>query len=219
MSAGDDVHLERRPRAVVLLELLGRDPVGGGALLAPGRVPDPRAFEHRVGVDRVDADPVAAELLGEAAREVQLRGLRRRVGRGVLARRERVLRADEDDAAAAALRPQRADRLAGDEEVAARRGCRGCGPRARASSPRSARSRRCPRSRRRRRRRRTPTAAANAAATEASSMTSPPTAAPASPSSPRRASRPSPSMSRDDARARGGERARDRAADPAGARR
>ena len=52
----EDVHAERRALAVVLLELVGLDAVGGGALLAPGRAPDPRALQDRVGVDGVDAD-------------------------------------------------------------------------------------------------------------------------------------------------------------------
>src|SRR5438067_7827767 len=45
----EDVHLQRRARAVVLLQLVRRDPVGACALLAPRRAPDPRALEHRVG--------------------------------------------------------------------------------------------------------------------------------------------------------------------------
>ena len=60
----------------------------------------PRALQDRVGVDGVDADAGGAALLGEAAREVQLGRLGRRVGGGVLARHERVLGGDEDDGAA-----------------------------------------------------------------------------------------------------------------------
>ena len=63
--------------------------------------------------------PCAAELLGQAARQVQLGRLRGRIGRGALPGRERVLRADEDDAAACALLDQQPRALAGDEEVAA----------------------------------------------------------------------------------------------------
>ena len=50
--------------------------------------------------------PARAALLGQAAGEVQLGGLRRRVGRRVLARHERVLGGDEDDRAAAVLLPE-----------------------------------------------------------------------------------------------------------------
>ena len=46
--------------AVVLLELVGLDAVRGRALLAPARVPDPRALQHGVGVDGVDSDAVRA---------------------------------------------------------------------------------------------------------------------------------------------------------------
>ena len=61
-----------------------------------------------------------AQLLGQAAGEVQLGGLGRRVGGRSLAGGERVLRADEDDAAAGALLDQHPCRLPGDEEIAAR---------------------------------------------------------------------------------------------------
>ena len=118
MSPGRMFDAERGPVAVVLLERVGLDPVRGGALLAPRRVPDPRALEDRVRVDRVDADPVGAALLRQAAREVQLGRLRRRVGRRVLAGDERVLGGDEDDAAAAPLALEHRERLARDEEVA-----------------------------------------------------------------------------------------------------
>src|SRR5207244_5880296 len=68
----------------------------------------------------VDADAVLAALLGQAAGEVEGSGLRRRVGGGVRARYERVLRADEDDRAAPSLLKQDAECLARGEEVAAR---------------------------------------------------------------------------------------------------
>ena len=63
--------------------------------------------------------PADAALLGEAAREVQLGRLGRRVGGRVLAGDERVLGGDEDDRAAACpgARSTR-ERLARDEEVA-----------------------------------------------------------------------------------------------------
>src|SRR3712207_8388438 len=49
--AGQDVHLERVEPAVVLLQLVRLDAVGGRGLPAPRRVraPDPRAREHRGG--------------------------------------------------------------------------------------------------------------------------------------------------------------------------
>src|SRR5262245_55651116 len=53
---GDDVHLQRRPGAIVILELLGLEAVRARALLAPGRIPDAGALEDGVGVDGVDAD-------------------------------------------------------------------------------------------------------------------------------------------------------------------
>src|SRR5262249_56535596 len=77
------------------------------------------ALDHGVGVDGVDADPVRAALLGEAAPEVERGRLRRRVRGRVRAADERVLRADEHDRAAGALSEQDAERLAGGEEVAA----------------------------------------------------------------------------------------------------
>src|SRR3954468_17920505 len=98
-----DAHLERVALAVVLVELLGIDVVGRRALLAPRRAPDLRPLQHGVGIDGVDADPVRAALLREAAGEVQLGGLGGGVGRGVLAGDERVLGGDEDDRAAGAL--------------------------------------------------------------------------------------------------------------------
>ena len=118
MSSGKMLTPQRRALAVVLLELVGLDPVGRRALLAPGRVPDARALQDRVGVDRVDADAARAALLGEAAREVQLGRLGGGVGGGVLAGDERVLGGDEDDRAAAALPLEHPERLARDEEVA-----------------------------------------------------------------------------------------------------
>ena len=113
--------------------------------------------------------PVGAALLGQAAREVQLGRLGRRVGGRVLAGHERVLGGDEHDRAAAALR------RAGPGTPRARRGSsrcrgsRGCAPTRPASSPRSARSTRRRRSRRRCRRRRTPSTAASNASRTASS--------------------------------------------------
>ena len=150
---GQDVDAERRAVAVVLLELVGLDAVGRGALLAPRRVPDPRALQHRVRVDRVDADAVAAALLGQAAREVQLGGLGRRVRRGVLAGDERVLGGDEDDEPPRPWRSTR-ERLARDQEVAGDEDRVVALATRRASSPRSARSTRRRRWRRRCRRRR-----------------------------------------------------------------
>ena len=60
-----DVDAERRALAVVLLQLVGLDPVGVGALVTPAGVPDPRALKDRVGVDGVDADPRGPALLGQ----------------------------------------------------------------------------------------------------------------------------------------------------------
>ena len=71
------------------------------------------------GIDRVDADPVRAAFLGEAAPEVQGRRFRRGVRGGIRPCDERVLRADEDDRAATALLDQNAERLPCGQEVAA----------------------------------------------------------------------------------------------------
>ena len=113
-----DDDLQRVALAVVLVELLGVEVVGRGALLAPGGAPDLRALQDGVRVDGVDADAVAAALLGQAAREVQLGGLGGGVRGGVLARHERVLGGDEDDRAADVLPLEHPERLARDEEVA-----------------------------------------------------------------------------------------------------
>jgi hypothetical protein len=48
---GIDVDSKGRALAIVLLKVLGGDPVGLGALLAPGRAPDPRPLENSVWVD------------------------------------------------------------------------------------------------------------------------------------------------------------------------
>ena len=103
----------------MLLELVRGDPVGACALLAPRGVPDPRALEHGVRVDGVDTDAVGAELLCQAAREVERRRLRSGVRGRVLPRSEGILRPDEDDAPAHALGAQDTCRLACDQEVAA----------------------------------------------------------------------------------------------------
>ena len=116
--AGVDRDLQRVALAVVLVELLGLEVVRRRALLAPRRAPDLRALQDGVRVDGVDPDAVAAALLGQAAREVQLGGLRGRVRGGVLARHERVLGGDEDDRAAAVLRLEDPEGLARDQEVA-----------------------------------------------------------------------------------------------------
>ena len=206
--------------AVVLLELVGRDAVRGGALLAPARVPDPRALQHGVGVDGVDADAGRAALLGQAAREVQLGGL------GASSRRRRscpatsaFLDATKTIDAADALRPQHAERLARDQEVAGRRGSTGCGSTRPASSPRSARSTRCRRWRRRCRRRRTRRPPRRTRrARRPREVTSPRDREPARRRAPRpRPPAPSPSMSKATTHAPASrQRVDDRAPDPAG---
>ena len=102
----------------MLVELLGVQVVRRRALLAPRRAPDLRALQDGVRVDGVDPDAVAAALLGQAAREVQLGGLGRRVRGGVLARHERVLGGDEHDRAARVLRLSTRKASRRDEEVA-----------------------------------------------------------------------------------------------------
>ena len=119
-SSGIDVDTELRARPVEGLQLVLVHAVGARPLGLPVGRPDGRALDDRVGIDAVDADAVRAALLGEAAREVQRRGLGRRVGGGVGARDQRVLGRHEHDRAAARLREQDAEGLARGEEVAAR---------------------------------------------------------------------------------------------------
>src|SRR5918996_4199144 len=52
----EHAYLKRRSLTVVLVELFRSDSVGRGALAAPARVPDPRALEDGIRVDRVDPD-------------------------------------------------------------------------------------------------------------------------------------------------------------------
>src|SRR5215218_9266725 len=111
------VYLEHVALAVVVFELLRFYAVGGCALLAPVGAPDPGSLQHRVGVDGVYPDALRSTFLGEAPREVQLGGLRRGVGAGVLTGRHRVFGGDEDDAPADTLLLHDAEGLARDEEV------------------------------------------------------------------------------------------------------
>ena len=116
---GVDVDAELRARAVERLQVALVDAVRARALGLPVGRPDARALDHGVRVDGVHADPVRAALLREAAREMERRGLRRRVGGGVGAGDERVLRGDEDDRAAASLLDQDPEGLPRGEEVPA----------------------------------------------------------------------------------------------------
>ena len=74
-----------------------------GALRPPFALPDLRAAQHGVRIDRVDADAERRAFEREAAREMDLRGLGGAIGGGAGRGGERVLRGDEDDAAAEAL--------------------------------------------------------------------------------------------------------------------
>src|ERR687890_2777790 len=73
------VYFEHVALAVVVLELLGLYAVGGRALLAPLRTPDPGSLQYRVGVDGVHPYTLGPPLFGQAPRQVQLG----RLGRGV----------------------------------------------------------------------------------------------------------------------------------------
>src|SRR3712207_1430180 len=84
---GQHVDLEHVALAVVLFQVLGLYTVGGGAFLAPGGAPNPRAAQDRVGVYRVDADALGTALFGQTPRQVQLGRLGRRVCAGVLDRK------------------------------------------------------------------------------------------------------------------------------------
>ena len=94
---GEHRALQHRALAVELLELVLVGLVGRGALLPPLAGPDLRAAQHRVGIDRVDADLRLGALQREAAREVDLGGLGRAVGGGVGRGGEAVLAGDEHD--------------------------------------------------------------------------------------------------------------------------
>src|ERR1700745_1412410 len=72
----EDGDAELRAALIEGLQLVLADAVGARALGLPVGRPDARSLDHGVGVDGVDADPVWPALLGEAAREVQRRGLR-----------------------------------------------------------------------------------------------------------------------------------------------
>src|SRR5258705_4522353 len=102
-------------RKVVLAHLVGDRargfPIGG---------PDARAFDHRVRVDGVDADPEGTAFVREHASEVESGCFRRRVRGCIGTADERVLRADEDHRSALALALHDAEHLARHEEVAAR---------------------------------------------------------------------------------------------------
>src|SRR4029079_17093659 len=116
---GENGDPELRAALVVRLQLRLAYALGAGALGLPIGGPDARPLDHRVGVHGVDANPVRAALLGEAAPEVEGGRLRGRIRGGVRPCDQRFLRADEDDRAAAALLDQDAERLPRGEEVAA----------------------------------------------------------------------------------------------------
>src|SRR5207253_2007613 len=94
---GEHSYAELRSAPVEGLQLVLADTVRARTFCLPVGRPDARALDHGIGVDDVDADPVRSALLGQAAREVQRRGLRRRVRGGIRTRHERVLRRYEHD--------------------------------------------------------------------------------------------------------------------------
>src|SRR6267142_1750952 len=100
---GVDLHLQHASvaiegRQVVLAHLVGNRARG----LPVGR-PDTRAFDHRIRVDGVDANPEGTAFVRENASEVESGCLRRRVRTCIGTADERVLRADEDHRSALAL--------------------------------------------------------------------------------------------------------------------
>ena len=100
------------------LQFVGGEAVGGGALLPPLAGPDLGTPKDGVGVDRVDPDAGGGAFEGEAAGEVDLGRLCGAVGGGTRRGGEAVLGGDEDDRPPQPLRPEQAEGLAGDEEVA-----------------------------------------------------------------------------------------------------
>ena len=74
------------------------------ALLGPFALPDARAAQHRVGIDDIHANAERRAFERQASRQMQLGRLGRAVGRGARRGGQRVLRADEHDGAADALR-------------------------------------------------------------------------------------------------------------------
>ena len=120
MSSGIDAELQQRALAVMLLQLVRAHLVGGGALLAPFAGPDLGAAQHRVGVDRVDADAELRAFQRQAAGEMDLGGLGGAVGGGVGRGGEPVLGGDEDDGAAGLLLLHQPEGLARDQEIAGR---------------------------------------------------------------------------------------------------
>src|SRR5919202_5402359 len=72
---GQDADAKRRALAIELFELLRRNAIRRRTLLAPRAVPDARAGQHGVGVDRIHADAQQTAFLGKTARQVDLRRL------------------------------------------------------------------------------------------------------------------------------------------------
>src|SRR5581483_10747231 len=98
--------LQQVALTVELLDVLDRDPLGTGALLAHRLRPEVGAAEDGVRVQYVDANAGFAVLDRQYAGELRFCRLRRAVGAEILARRRHVLRRYEDDAAAQPLPPQ-----------------------------------------------------------------------------------------------------------------
>src|SRR3984957_17751393 len=112
--------LQQRALAIDFLELVLRDLVGGGALLAPFAGPDFRAAQDGVGIDGVDPDAMRGAFQREAAREVDFRRFGGAISRGAGRGGEAVLGGDEDDRAAAFLALHQPERFARDQEIAGR---------------------------------------------------------------------------------------------------
>src|SRR5690606_31467393 len=109
--------LEHGSLAVVLLQSLGRHGVGGGPLLPPFTGPDSRAAQDRVGIDRVDADPILRPFERQAAGEVDFGRLGAAIGGGIGGGGEPVLGSYEDDIAAEPLLLEQPEGSTRDEKV------------------------------------------------------------------------------------------------------
>ena len=76
----------------MFLQLVHLDLRGGSALFAPLAVPDLRAAQDGVGIDRIDADAGFSTFQRQAAGEMDFGGLGGAIGGGVGRRGKAVLR-------------------------------------------------------------------------------------------------------------------------------
>src|ERR1700736_6220338 len=63
----ENIDPQRRPLAIDFFQLVGSHAVGRRTFLSPPAVPDARPGQHRVRIDRVDADAELSALFSQAA--------------------------------------------------------------------------------------------------------------------------------------------------------